>query len=303
MSKLGLKVACALVLAPALAHGAGASGNSNVPGPDVHFRGPDGNLQRGVRCATPAPGKAEREAVERAVADARLMGSDAATAAVSIPVRFHVIRSGNSVSQGNIPESMLDAQIAVLNSAYAGTGFSFFKAGTDRTTNKTWYTGCYSSGSETKMKQKLAIDPANNLNVYTCSPRGGILGYARFPNSYPESSYMHGVVLLDQSLPGGSADPYADGDTATHEVGHYLGLYHTFQGGCNAPGDSVDDTPYEASPAYGCPTGRDTCASTGLDPIKNFMDYTDDACMDTFSTDQNDRMHQLTSQYRPSLYY
>ena len=304
MSKLCLKVASALVLAPALAYGAGASGNSNAPGPDIHFKGPDGGLQRGVRCATPNLSKEVRDAVERTIADARLMFDAASAAAnVSIPVQFHVINAGSTVAKGNIPESMLDAQISVLNSAYAGTGFSFFKAGTTRTTNRNWYTGCYSSGTETKMKKALAVDPANNLNVYTCAPRGGILGYARFPNSYPESSYMHGVVLLDQSLPGGTADPYAEGDTATHEVGHYLGLYHTFQGGCTNPGDSVTDTPFEASAAYGCPTGRDTCSSTGLDPITNFMDYTDDDCMDTFSAGQNDRMHSMTSTYRPSLYY
>lgn len=273
-----------------------------VPGPDIHFFGAEGRAERGVRCAVPTPSREEVEAVEATLADFRKYYGEQASAAVSwsIPVRWHVVRSGTAASQGNIPDSMINQQITVLNNAYQGTGFSFYLAGIDRTTNSTWYTRCYGSG-ERKMKQALAIDPANNLNIYSCRPSGGILGYATFPNSYAESSYMHGVVLLDQSLPGGTASPYNLGDTATHEVGHYLGLYHTFQGGCTAPGDSVSDTPFEASPAYGCPSGRDSCTSSGLDPITNFMDYTDDACMNTFTSGQTARMQQMVSTYKPNL--
>ncbi len=306
MSKRLMGVVCSLIFAPSLLLAATAASENAAERAEIHFLGNQGQLVRGVRCAAPTPGRAEIAETDAVVADfVKMFGSqqNASAVAVSIPVRWHVVRSGTSASQGNISDAMIANQIQVLNQAYSGTGFSFYLAGTDRTTNKRWYTGCYSSGTERKMKQALAIDPANNLNIYSCSPSGGILGYARFPNNYPESSYMHGVVLLDQSLPGGNASPYNLGDTGTHEVGHYLGLYHTFQGGCTNPGDSVADTPYEASPAYGCPTGRDTCSSTGLDPIKNFMDYTDDACMNEFSAGQSDRMHALTSQYRPSIYY
>jgi len=217
-----------------------------------------------------------------------------------IPVYVHVIRQ-SAGGAGDIPDTWITNQINVLNQANAPWGWSFqLAAPINRVTNPTWYTDCYGA-SESAMKSALHQGTADDLNMYTCSPSGGILGYATFPSDYQSNPSRDGVVLLDESLPGGSATPYHLGDTGTHEVGHWMGLYHTFQGGCSRNGDLVSDTPAERSAAYGCPAGRDSCAGNkypGLDPILNFMDYTDDACMDRFSGGQDVRMDDQFSLYR-----
>jgi len=272
------------------------------PVPDITYHSDEhGAHIAGVRCVTPHPSEAELLDIEAALEATRVqLGGETNLVVTTIPVAWHVVRSGASTSQGNVTDQMIADQIAVLNAAFANTNFQFNLVTTTRTTNSSWYTGCAGS-QENAMKQALNIDPATTLNAYSCAPTGGILGYSYLPSSWPEGDFHHGIVVLHSTLPGGTAAPYNLGDTATHEVGHFLGLYHTFQGGCSGNGDFVADTPPEASPAFGCPAGRDTCAGGGDDPIENFMDYTDDFCMDEFTSGQSDRIDAQVAAFKPTL--
>lgn len=269
---------------PALAQSGSANDHAN---PNAAF----------LRCATRVPSDAEMEVVARHTALQAEIGP-LATGGV-IDVYFHVINNGTGIANGDVSSQMISDQITVLNNAFGPWGYSFNLVSVDRTTNASWYTAGPNSAAEAQMKSALHQGSAEDLNIYSNNMGGGLLGWATFPWGYTSDPQDDGVVLLYSSLPGGSANPYNLGDTGTHEVGHWMGLYHTFQGGCNKRrGDYVADTPPEKSPAYGCPTGRDSCRGGGLDPITNFMDYTDDACMDRFSPGQDARMDEAFTTYR-----
>jgi len=261
-----------------------------------------------ARCDTKTPTAEETRIVQEELMRFKaLQGSGAAErnpGSVNVNVWWHVIRKGSGVSNGDITQQMIDDSIAVLNDSFDGstggfnTPFRFTLVGVTRTLNTTWFTMSNGSSAEFNAKNALREGDGRTLNIYSCGPGGGILGWATFPWSYSGNPIDDGVVILHSSVPGGSAYPYNQGDTATHEVGHWLGLYHTFQGGCGANGDYVSDTPREKSPAFGCPVGRNTCSQSGLDPIENFMDYTDDSCMYKFTSGQSARADTLCLQYR-----
>jgi hypothetical protein len=230
-----------------------------------------------------------------------------AAGTVEIPTYFHIV-TPTTATQADRDRltGLATEQLRVLNEAYVGrtgsqssaaTPFSFTLAGFTYPVNDAWYT-VTPGGVERKMKAATRVGGKDTLNVWTASIGDDLLGWATFPTR--KLSTNDGVVILDESMPGGTAGIYAEGDTLVHEVGHWLALYHTFQGGCGGSGDEVADTPAEASPAFNCPTGRDTCSSPGADPIQNYMDYTQDSCMYQFTAGQVARMSDAWNQYRAS---
>jgi len=240
---------------------------------------------------------------------------------ITIPVVVHVLM--NTSGTGNISDATIQSQIDILNEDFgalpgtpgasgADTGVRFVLATVDpdgnpttgitRTTNNTWFNdnGAYWN--------TLSWDTNRYLNIYTNSA-SGFLGYVPCT---PACGGLVGtnadrVVCLWSSFGRNSiiGPPYNQGRTATHEVGHYLGLEHTFYNGC-APasscannGDFICDTNPESSPNFGCPASRTTCASP--DPIDNYMDYTDDVCMERFTPQQSNRIRCTLLNWRPDL--
>ncbi|TFK97720.1 hypothetical protein BDV98DRAFT_614014 [Pterulicium gracile] len=253
-------------------------------------------------CGTHAPAE-QVAAAESHFAEHRVaVDTSSLTAAdVNLNVYWHVVSKDTTEDGGNVPEEQIGASIDVLNSAYVGTGLQFTLANVTRTVNSEWFNGVGPGNSaQTAMKGELRTGGPADVNIYSvgfASGAGqGLLGYATFPSSYESSPEDDGVVMLYSTTPGGSAANYNGGQTLTHEVGHWVGLYHTFQGGCAEPGDYVEDTAPEAEPVYGCPASSESCGSP--DPFNNFMDYTYDACMDEFTPGQTERLQSQMATYR-----
>lgn len=218
-----------------------------------------------------------------------------------IEVYFHVIYS--TTGEGQLTADEVTDSMDVLNAAFGFAPTEVFRLlpeNINYVENDAWFNIPSSGSPQNAMKAALRQGGADALNIYSTKIKGGILGYATFPQWYDGNPQDDGVVLLYNSVPGGSAAPYNLGDTLVHEVGHWVGLYHTFQGGCSeiGGGDRVSDTPPESGPTFGCPANVDTCPSAGVDSLDNYMSYTDDACMDSWTRGQKRRMKQQMLAYR-----
>jgi len=149
------------------------------------------------------------------------------------------------------------------------------------------------------MKSALKKGDSTDLNPYLTSA-SFYLGWAYYPSITSSQQYgvLDGVVIDSGSIPDGYIKNYNLGFTATHEVGHWLGLAHTFEQGCQGHGDYIDDTAAQAAPTEGCPIGRDSCRETRIDPIHNYMDYSYDSCYTEFTPGQAQRMGDAWLLYR-----
>jgi hypothetical protein len=258
------------------------------------------------RCASAAPPPEERREITANLPVQAPSPMKREPASVTITVYFHILTSNDG--RGNVTDDVVRQQIDLLNTAFAGgqggaaTPFKFKLAdvdGIDRTSNDEWFEMVFlDSPSEVERTAKTALNKGDKsvLNIYTANLSGIVLGWARWPWDLADG--VDGVVIGFQTLPGGTILNRDRGDTLIHEVGHWLGLFHTYENGCDGVGDEVEDTTPEGSPGRGCEP-EDTCPdSSGFDPVENFMDDSHDECRFLFTQGQSDRMDAMHLAYR-----
>lgn len=259
------------------------------------------------------PQRAERlEAIDHFTANVLASSAKTIPATITIPTVVHVVYR---TSSENISMSQIQSQIEVLNLDFqrlnSDTNNIWPQAGnpriefclasvdpqgnaTDGVTRTQTTRTSFNSNDKVKKSNSGGQDPWPTdfyLNIWVCNLGGGLLGYAQFPGG---PAATDGVVIDYEAFgTTGTADaPFDMGRSTTHEVGHYLNLHHIWgdYSGCGSD-DGVSDTPAASGPHYGCQIGASSCGST--DMVQNYMDYSDDACMNLFTTNQNSRMRAL----------
>jgi hypothetical protein len=169
-------------------------------------------------------------------------------------------------------------QLVVLNARFAPSRITFNLKGTTRTVSKSWAVRPNDT-DDLAMRKKLRKGDYKTLNLYFQTDAAeGIYGLCYYPREVKPNSdefFVDGCNMQHTTLPGGAASGYNSGITTVHEVGHWLGLMHTFEGGCEGEGDFVDDTPAEEEANFECTIGRNSCpGQEGFDSIHNYMGYT-----------------------------
>ena len=231
-------------------------------------------------------------------------------AVVRIPTFVHVIKGTHRGERVPAGPKRVRRAISILNNAMAGNQsnasdparYRFVLKNIDYTKRDGWHHAFFNGPRDQRMKRALHRGNQRTLNLYINGggPRDQpVLGWSRFPWQYSGTPRLDHVSVNFAALPGGKARGYNLGDTLVHETGHWLGLFHTFEGGCRGNGDIVVDTPPEGEPSYYCQTRRDTCKADDLkDPVHNFMDYSWDSCMNQFTPGQVDRMDTAYKNWR-----
>ncbi len=240
--------------------------------------------------------------------EARENGAQLQPVVVTIPVVFHVIYAN---ATQNIPDSEILEQLQVLNDDFrrtnadqdnlwpqaADTEIEFCLATrdpngapSDGILRVPTTVSSFGSNDGMKFSSSGGSDawPADEyLNFWVCNLGGGLLGYAQFPGGNPATDgVVCGYPFVGIDGPGAGA--YNLGRTGTHEVGHWLNLRHIWGDGPCGSDDFVADTPESDGANYGCALGHISCSTE--DMVQNYMDYSDDGCMNVFSQGQGDRM-------------
>ncbi|CAE6462535.1 unnamed protein product [Rhizoctonia solani] len=227
------------------------------------------------------------------------------SASYDVRIYWNVIHKNTTYEGGFLSSAQVGTAIDVLNSHFADSGLIFQLAALQYTQNEQWFDNVDNKVNKSlaiDMKNKLHVGTAKDLNIYSVGFTNSKLGgFSTFPRWYSGAPKLDGVVFKWNTTPGGSRVKYNQGKTLVHEVGHWAGLYHTFQGGCKGgKGDHVSDTPAQVNATTGCPISRDSCPnSPGKDSTGNPMDYTYDACKtDPFTKGQIERINQVMRMYR-----